>query len=209
MIKNITSLNVVYKSLKRRHITKVAKHKKINIMTKRDFFRIIIKLFALYSIILTVFNWIPSNFIYAAYEFELISFLAVLGFTFLAVLIYYILIKKTDKIIDILKIDKGFDDERIEFGNLSAANIVMLGIILIGGFLVIFNLVDFIQYSFLAFKSEVNKGGVSSIYNNNFGTIVDYFNWIFSGINIVIGYLLLTNNTRIGKWLNPVEKNVG
>ncbi len=178
-------------------------------MTKRDFFRIIIKLFALYSIILTVFSWIPSNFIYTVYDFELIPVLAAIAFTLLAVLIYYVLIKKTDEIIEILNIDKGFDDERIEIGNLNAEKIVMLGIILIGGFLLISNLADFMQYSFLAFKSKVAKGGVIGIFDNNFGTSADYFNWTFSGINIIFGYLLLTNYDRIGKWLNKKNKNVG
>ena len=91
-------------------------------MTKRDFFRIIIKLFALYSIILTVFSWIPSNFIYTVYDFELVPILASIGFTILAVLIYYFLINKTDAIIDFIKIDKGFDDKTIEIGNLGSCS---------------------------------------------------------------------------------------
>jgi|SRR5690554_392106 len=175
-------------------------------MTKRDFFRIIIKLFALYSIILTVFNWIPSNLIYTVYDLELLPILGVFGFTFLAILIYYFLIKKTDQIIDFIKLDKGFDNQNIELGNLGTNKILMLGIILIGGLLLISNLADFIQYSFYAFKNNIQKSGLNSFLNN---TEPDYFNWTISGINIIIGYLLLTNYNRVTKWLNRKEKNVG
>ena len=175
-------------------------------MTKRDFFRIIIKLFALYSLILTVFSWIPSNLVYTVYDLELLPILGVLGFTLLAILIYYFLIKKTDQIIDFIKIDKGFDNPNIELGNLATDKILMLGIILIGGLLLISNLADFIQYSFNAFKNNVQKGGLN-IFLNDAGT--DYFNWTFSALNIIIGYLLLTNYDKIAKWLNRKEKNVG
>lgn len=174
-------------------------------MTKRDFFRIIIKLFALYSLILTVFSWIPSNLVYTVYDLELLPILGVLGFTLLAILIYYFMIKKTDQIIDFIKIDKGFDNPNIELGNLATDKILMLGIILIGGLLLISNLANFIQYSFNAFKNNVQKDGLN-IFLNDAGT--DYFNWTFSGINIVIGYLLLTNYERVTKWLNRKEKNV-
>ena len=175
-------------------------------MTKRDFFRILIKVFALYSIILTVFTWIPSNLIYTFYDFELIPILAGLGFTLLAFIIYYFLIKKTDQIIDFIRLDKGFDNEKIELGSLGTDKILMLGIILIGGLLLISNLADFIQYSFLAFKNNVQKSGLNIFLNE---AETDYFNWTFSGINIVIGYLLLTNYDKVANWFNRKEKNVG
>lgn len=178
-------------------------------MTKRDFFRILIKIFALYSLILTVFSWIPSNLIYIVYDFELKPVLVTLGFICLAFLIYYILINKTDQIIDFIKLDKGFDDPNIVLGKLGTDKILMLGIILVGGLVLISNLADFIQYSFLAFKKEVQNDGLNRILDNSFGTTADYFNWTFSGINVILGYVLLTNYDRVTNWLNRKEKNVG
>jgi len=84
-------------------------------MTKRDFFRIIIKLFGLYALILTVFIYIPTNISYVTFQFEPIVLLWIFGAAALTALIYILLIRKTDLIIDFLKIDKGFDDDRIEF----------------------------------------------------------------------------------------------
>ncbi|WP_299333964.1 hypothetical protein [uncultured Psychroserpens sp.] len=171
-------------------------------MTKRDFFRILIKLFALYSLILTVFYWIPSNYIYTIYEFELLPVLSLLLFTLLAVLFYYALIKYTDNIINLTKVDKGFDDEFIKLGDLKTKQILMLGIILIGGFLLITNLTDFIQYTFLAFKDKVSaKSDYLFSITEEFGSPDDYFNWTYSAMNIILGYLLLTNHNRISNWL--------
>lgn len=176
-------------------------------MTKRDFFRILIKIFALYSIILTVFTWIPSNLIYTFYDFELLAILGGLVFTLLAFFIYYFIIKKTDQIIDFIKLDKGFDNPNIELGNLGTDKILMVGIIIVGGLLIVSNLSDLIQYSFLAFKNNVQSGGLNKILNNSFGTT--NLNWVFSLINILIGYLLLTNYDKVVKWLKRKEKNVG
>lgn len=171
-------------------------------MTKRDFFRIIIKLFGLYSLILTVFTWIPSNLPFFTYGFELVPVLLVLALTLLSFLMFYILIIKTDAIITFLKLDKGFDDPNITIGNISSDKVLMLGIIIVGGLLLIHSLADFFLYSFLAFKKEVQKGSFEGILNDSFGTAADYFSWGFAGINAVLGYVLVTNYRRIGKWLS-------
>ncbi|CAH8283159.1 hypothetical protein EV196_102134 [Mariniflexile fucanivorans] len=177
-------------------------------MTKRDFFRIIIKLFGLYALILTIFTYIPTNISYVAYQFEPIVLLWIFGVAALTVLIYTLLIRKTDLIIDFLKIDKGFDDERIEFGNFNSQKIMQLALILIGGFLIIDYLPQFLQYTYLAFKKEVSPSGLNQLEEFSFGKTKDYLDWAISGINLIIGYILLTNYNRITNWINKKEKNV-
>nr|WP_321236779.1 hypothetical protein [uncultured Psychroserpens sp.] len=171
-------------------------------MTKRDFFRIIIKLFALYSLILTVFYWIPSNYIYTIYGFELLPIIGLLIMTLLAFLFYILIIKYTDTIIDFIKIDKGFDDEILVLGNLTVSQIFIIGIIVLGGYLFITHLVDFMQYTFLAFKDQVSRKDSGFLINEQFGSTEDYFNWSYSAINTVLGYLLISNNGRLAKWLD-------
>ncbi|RZN84570.1 MAG: hypothetical protein EVB11_00525 [Winogradskyella sp.] len=171
-------------------------------MTKRDFFRVLIKIFALYSIILTVFSWVPTNLMYSFFDYENIVIIAIaLLATFLSILIYVFLIKKTDAIIDFLKIDKGFDDSEIELSNFNSEKVLMLGIILISGFLIVSEFSNFIEYSFLAFKTEIQRGNINYFIDNSFGSSKDYFDWIFSGINLLIGCLLLTNYYKISKWI--------
>ena len=103
-------------------------------MTKRDFFRILIKLFALYGLILNVFNYLPYNFSYMAYANDSSIYFMLLGFVLLTVAFFVIIVWKTDAIINFLKLDKGFDDERIEFQNFNVKNIIKFALIFIGGF---------------------------------------------------------------------------
>ena len=171
-------------------------------MTKRDFFRIIIKLFGLYFLILTLFYWIPSNYVYTIYGFELLPLIGLLVMNALVILLYYAIIKYADNIINITKIDQGFDDEFIIFGDLKTRQILTLGIILLGGYLLITNLSDFMQYTFLAFKDKVSNKGGDFILTEQFGSTDDYFNWSYSTISVVLGYLLITNHNRISNWLD-------
>ena len=171
-------------------------------MTKRDFFRIIIKLFALYSLILTVFYYIPANISYATYGFEPIILLWTLGAIIIPVVIFFLLIRKTDLIIDALKLDKGFDDEHIKFKNFNGLKITQLALLIVGFYLIIYFIPEFLQYTFLAFKKEVAPQGVDSFVYSNIDTTVDYFYWGISGINLIIGYILISNNQRLAKWLN-------
>ncbi|SHG77861.1 hypothetical protein [Winogradskyella jejuensis] len=171
-------------------------------MTKRDLFRVLIKVFALYSIILTVFSWIPSNMMYSFYGNETAIILAAsLIFTFLLILIYVFLIKKTDAIIDFLKIDRGFDDNELKLLDFNSKKVLMLGIILIGGYLIISELSNFIQYAFLAFKNEISRGQLYVFPNGSANDENYIFELVFSGINLLIGYLLLTNYTKVSKWI--------
>lgn len=176
-------------------------------MTKSDFFRVLIKVFALYSIILTVFSWIPSNLMYSFFELESLAILGMsLLFTFLSILIYVFLIRKTDFIIDFLKIDRGFEDDEIKNLNFNSKKILMLGVILIGGFLIISEASNFISYSFLAFKSQVQKGNIYLSAKYNFGSTQDYIDWALSAFNLFIGYLLISNYLKISNWLYRKEK---
>jgi len=175
-------------------------------MTKRDFFRIIIKLFGLYALILTVFTYIPTNIGYVTFQFELASLLWILGGALLAFAAYFLLIINTNRIINFLKIDRGFDEERIELGNFNNNKILKLGIILIGGFMIVDYLPTFLHYSYLAFKSKVSNNGLNSLDQMEFGMPSDYLYWVVSGVNLVVGYIFLTNYHRIADWLTRKEK---
>lgn len=176
-------------------------------MTKRDFFRIIIKIFGLYSLILTLFNVLPTSIGYIT-DFELTTLLWIFGVTVIILLVFTFLIFNTDKIINLLKLDKGFDDERIELGNFNNKKILQLALILIGGFLFLGHLPNFLQYCYLAFKKQVAQGGLNFMEGMAFGNSVDYFHWVISGINLVMGYLILTNYNRIAEWVARKEKSV-
>ena len=171
-------------------------------MTKRDFFIILIRVFALYSIILTVFSWIPSNLMYSFFEFESVFILAAaLIFTLISILFYYLILRNTDRIINFLGIDKGFDDSKIHLSDFNSTKVLMLGIILIGGFLIVSEFSRLIEYSFIAFKNEIDTGQLYVFPTGPANQNPNVLEWILSGVNFFVGYLLLTNHTRVAKWI--------
>lgn len=155
-------------------------------MTKRDFFRIMIKLFGLYSCILAIFSVIPNNINMVLYQFDLKILSFIIGATILILFFFLFLLFKADFIIDKLKLDGGFDEDRIQFENLNNDSIVKFGIFLIGGFLIVDYFPNFLNYTVQAFRDKVQN-------SESIRIPVSYFNWIVSGINIILGYILITN----------------
>jgi hypothetical protein len=111
---------------------------------------------------------------------------------------FYILIIKCDKVIDILKLDRGFDDDRIEFEKFNSKNIIKLAAILLGGFLLIKNIPLFLIGTFHAFKFHMSDSTDNLVFT--FGK-QDTLNLAVGFINIFIGYFLLTNYHWISKFL--------
>ena len=175
-------------------------------MTKRDFFRIIFKLFGLYFMVLIVFNYIPTAISYVNYKIEALGLLLLLLGTVFSVGLFILLIRKTDIIIDWLKIDKGFDDEHIKIGNFNGLNIAKFALILIGGFMFLDFLPNFFYQTFLAFKNEISTNNLNSVDSyGNYGQ-VDYYQWAIAAINLIIGFIILTNYDRIALWLDKKNK---
>jgi uncharacterized protein with PQ loop repeat len=181
-------------------------------MSKRDFFRVIIKLFGLYVAILAIFTWIPQTFgSYVSLRQDPAFIFLFIGSLALSILMIYLLLFNVDKVINLLKLDKGFDDDVIELGNLSPKSIIVLSLILIGGILLVDNVPIFLTNTFYSFKDMV---GVKQNYSRLMDFVdpikkVDYFEWLISFINIVVGYFLLTNySVIVSKLLKEKESNI-
>ena len=165
-------------------------------MTKRDFFRLIIKLFGLYSMILTLFIFLPSNISNVLiYKEEIWFVFIILGSILLAIALFLILLFKTDFIIDKLGVDKSFDDDKIILGEFNNEQIFKFAIILIGGFLILDYFPNVLFEMINIFKT---KSSSNSIY----GYEVDYFNFIVGIINIMIGLIFITNYKHISSFLD-------
>lgn len=169
-------------------------------MTKKDFFILIIKLFGLYSIITALFISLPQNLSFAFMNFGVYSiiYLAVI----LAVIIglFVFLLFKSHHVVRLLKLEKGFDTDSLELGNLTTLEIVKIAVLIIGGFLIIDNLPIFIQQTLNAFYSEIQIQTIESI---------NKWHWFVNGANILIGYLLITNINFVARLLNINAKAKG
>ncbi|HYG40576.1 MAG TPA: hypothetical protein VD908_18240 [Cytophagales bacterium] len=161
-------------------------------MTKKDFFRTLIKVFGLYSLITSLFSVLPSNIPFALYEFDIASIIYLLVIISVVTLMFLILIRNTDLIIKWLKLDQGFDDKVIQFEKFDSKNILKLAAIIIGGLLLIDNIPTFITKLYLAFKSQIARVGVNSDIKINLG--IRFF-------NIILGYFLLVNFEKVSTLL--------
>ncbi|MBG7611582.1 hypothetical protein IU405_04890 [Polaribacter sp. BAL334] len=174
-------------------------------MTKKDLFILLIKIFGLYSLITTIFSVLPNNIAFVIQNIDSTGIIWLICTVFITVGLFYLLITKSEKISNTLKLEKGFDDDKIEFGNLKNIDIIKFVILIIGGFLFIENLPIFLSNTLFAFKSSIPKG-FDDAYGNpgllKYNQIEDYVYWITSGSNLLIGYLLISNYKNISDFLN-------
>jgi hypothetical protein len=168
-------------------------------MTKKDLFIIVIKLFGLYLFIVTLFNIIPSCVSNVASEMDWYSILYIIAIVLLFSMLLVVFLFNSHKVATFLKLDKGFDDEYIHFGNLDSEKISHLGFIIVGGLVFIDNLPFLLTNTYLTFKSSAQTtfdGEVPA-----YGTPHDYANLWSSLLSVLLGYLILTNYKSITKWI--------
>jgi len=108
---------------------------------------------------------------------------------------------KTDVLINLLNLDKGFDNDLIEFQNFGLDNILKLGILIIGGTMILDNIAVFLNQSYLAFK--VHTSTVADLIGlNGYST----YHWAVSFTKIILGYILLTNYPFISTFLLKITQ---
>jgi len=169
-------------------------------MTKKDFFRVIIKLFGLYWLISTIFSlgqivyFSTTNAGWLGIIYSVVM-LSLLVFSFFA------LIFKSDTIINLLKLDKGFDEDRIEFQNFNIENILMLAVIIIGATMILDNIATFLNQMYLSVKVFMSN-------QSDFVTIngQSSYHLLLSSSKIVFGYVLLSNYPAVSKILMKITQ---
>jgi hypothetical protein len=161
-------------------------------MTKRDFFILIIKLFGLFSVVSSIFTILPSNIAFALTDVTTFSVIWIIASIVIMLGLFILLIFYSGNIVSMLRLDKGFDDDRIELSNLKPSDIIKIGTFIVGALLLLHHIPLFLSHTLFAFK-----GGVAG-QPLNFKT---KFDWTVSGLNILLGYLLLTNYAVVARLL--------
>lgn len=167
-------------------------------MTKKDLFRITLKLIAIYSLILTVLEIISTYVTIVFNQFYSITTLWVFLYTLFYVIFFTVLFFKTDKIISLLRLDKGFDSDNISLEKLDTESVIKIASVIVGVLLVIENLSEFASHMFYSFKYSVEP----KLHIDNSYTKEDYLRWTVCGLQILIGYLIILNTDKISKWLS-------
>jgi hypothetical protein len=153
-------------------------------MSKKDFFVLAIKLFGLFSLVTSIFSVIPGNISFALMGVDLVSIIWIMVAVTAIGGLFVLLVFKADWVVQALKLDKGFDDNRIEIGNLKSTDIIKVGTFIIGGLLILNNIPGFLSHTLFALKGRNDLMEYK---------MEDHFNWAVTAINLIIGYLLLTN----------------
>jgi hypothetical protein len=172
-------------------------------MTKKDFFRIIIKLFAIYYFMNILFNLPLLLFSFTtATKLNLQEVLVTSAVFSLIFILLLIFIKHTDLIISLLRLDKYFDDEHIVIGNFDAIKWAQFAIILLGGFLIINNLSDVLFHIGKYLQRKMSNQNIDDF---------DKYNTVRIAIrllNLLIGYILITSNRSIARLFTVSKKDL-
>ena len=126
-------------------------------MRYRDLFVVLIKVFACYQLLLALMNWIQVISLYF-FDEELAVYLNNGGWMGLLMNLFFLLflIFRATWIVDLFKLDKGFENPKLEFKNLTTGNIVVIITFFIGASLVIESLVHLLASVFV----YLEKGGI-------------------------------------------------
>jgi hypothetical protein len=119
--------------------------------------------------------------------------MAAIFFTYILVLFFFVI--KPNLIIDTLKLDKGFDEEKIVLKN-NSSSILRIAVILIGGLMFVDSFPSLCRSVFAFFQQE-------SLFRN-----YPKAAWIiFDLLKTIIAYLLLTNSKLIVKIIEKQKSN--
>ncbi len=107
-------------------------------MTKKDLFRIIIKLFGLLMFVKSLIIFLGQFGLFTSYGdwggFPILLFLLslVLVCGIIVLLVFF-----PDIIINIFRLDKGFDDEEISIRDINARRLIEFGVFIVGGLFIL------------------------------------------------------------------------
>lgn len=183
-------------------------------MTPRNLFNVILKIFGLFFLreIIYIIPQLISSIPYFAkaddFGGEQFSTGDILPFivTFIAIAFYifiiYQLLFNTNKIIQKLKLDQGFNQQEFTF-NISTSLILTISLIVIGGIILTNEIPSFCRNIFSFFQEK----------NLTHGMIKPNYSYlIVSGVKILIGLLIIGERNRIvafveKRQVNKEEKN--
>ncbi len=166
-------------------------------MQIRDLLILILRIFGIYILLFFSFPILISNMkfyvgVFSDWDTDVIGY--VTSTIILPIAMALLLIFGSSMLINLFKLDKGFQSSEVLLNKTSQLNLVKLAIILLGGFLIINNLVNTISYIVETFRQ--------SLYGMQDN---DYFNFWKSGLSVFFGALLITNREAIAKWLMPKQ----
>lgn len=157
---------------------------------------------SLYFLVIAVYSSLPSIFVMAIGEKNPYSLITIIVAILISAGLFLLLILKADWIIRVLKLDCGFDNDKIDITEIRQKHIFNLAVIVIGGVLFLTNLPIVIANIVMMFKySATVNGDISDlfVYKNEL-QIGIYF------LNTILGYLMITNHSKISRLIEKISE---
>ncbi|MEK6492607.1 hypothetical protein [Myroides odoratimimus] len=161
-------------------------------MSKRDLFIALVKLLGFY-LFLTYFLSLLSS-VYYIVTIDENTFghsLSDIGQHIFLLVVFTLLMLYGDKIVSLFCLSKGYETDNIAIGSVTAVDIVRVGIFIIGGILIVSNLPYMISWIIQRFTVAIRDENMP---------LYDEYGAFSAFGNLVLGFLLLTNFSRIAKW---------
>lgn len=172
-------------------------------MTKKDFFKIVLRILGLYFLGIVILNNLP-NLLILFHASPILSLVLALVVISLYAYIFSLLIFKPDSIIRILKLDQGFDDDAFSAKRIELINVLKVAVITTGLFIIVMHLPTFLTHFLFLFKLVVkNRSGMMDQAEK--WLLTDYLGWGIKILNLIIGYLMITNYSAIAQFILKKE----
>jgi hypothetical protein len=177
-------------------------------MTPRSLFNIILKIFGLFFlremvlVLPQLISWIsffihPDNLDNSSYSnYGIEGFIAALFIIAFYCFLIYLLLFKTNAVLDKLKLDEGFNQEAFSF-NISTSLVLTIALIVVGGVILTEEIPNFCRDVFSYFQEKNLTRGM---------TKPNYAYMITSGVKIVLGFLIIGERKRIVEFATSRQK---
>ncbi|BDC99861.1 hypothetical protein [Persicobacter psychrovividus] len=165
-------------------------------MTKKDFFVLLIKVFGLYFLVLNLFTILPQSIPFIMIGADSTGVLIIVASVIFSIGITYALIFYASKVVDLLRLDSGFEESYIKLGDFKPKDVVRISSFILGGVMVVNNFPKLLNYIYIALKQD----------NNPFDSPIDKTQMALTFVQIFVGLLLVTNYEWVAKWLNGDKK---
>ena len=174
-------------------------------MTKKDLFKIILKLYGLYSIINLIVQ--TPNLVYYFY-FDTLGDMnwLILTVPILSLLVIYLLLFKPQIIINLFKLDRGFENNEFSIDSKKVSNLTKVALTIIAIYLIVSNLGEFLTQVVFSFKESISSNSLDRLIKTIDYNPVNYKIMFNTGLSLIFGFLILTNNTRITNWIEKLNK---
>ena len=169
-------------------------------MTVKNFWTILLKVLGIWLAIgalstisqfVTAFSFIGTNANWWNSLYIVFLLLVTLG---VYVLVLWLFVFKTSWLINILKLEKGFAEDKIEF-DIQSSVVLKIATIVVGAFVFIDSLPHFCSQTFMFFQQKNVL-----VDNTAAGWVILYL------VKTVIGYLLMTNSKSVVEFIEKHEK---